>query len=100
MLQRRILLIGLVGLSVPFCIVKCLAHECIYTESRGRVGKAQPWRPAEGGGLDDILFNNLTSNLSVFQTDKCSRAPEYPRSEEHTSELQSRRHLVCRLLLE
>src|SRR2546422_3529761 len=27
-------------------------------------------------------------------------APHYPRSEEHTSELQSRLHLVCRLLLE
>src|SRR5258705_8448365 len=26
--------------------------------------------------------------------------PEIPRSEEHTSELQSLRHLVCRLLLE
>src|SRR2546422_8648816 len=26
--------------------------------------------------------------------------PEEPRSEEHTSELQSRLHLVCRLLLE
>src|SRR2546422_2690911 len=25
---------------------------------------------------------------------------EFPRSEEHTSELQSRLHLVCRLLLE
>src|SRR6202453_4718348 len=37
----------------------------------------------------------------------CPRTPESPahappsaRSEEHTSELQSRRHLVCRLLLE
>src|SRR2546422_4485273 len=28
------------------------------------------------------------------------RAPELRRSEEHTSELQSRLHLVCRLLLE
>src|SRR2546422_4202113 len=28
------------------------------------------------------------------------RGPEPPRSEEHTSELQSRLHLVCRLLLE
>src|SRR5690625_3954430 len=27
-------------------------------------------------------------------------ANRYPRSEEHTSELQSRGHLVCRLLLE
>src|SRR3712207_8698259 len=26
--------------------------------------------------------------------------PEIPRSEEHTSELQSRQYLVCRLLLE
>src|SRR5215510_16147208 len=26
--------------------------------------------------------------------------PRHPRSEEHTSELQSRGHLVCRLLLE
>src|SRR5690625_6191410 len=29
-----------------------------------------------------------------------SRLVSYPRSEEHTSELQSRGHLVCRLLLE
>src|SRR5215510_16502399 len=29
-----------------------------------------------------------------------SRAPAHSRSEEHTSELQSRGHLVCRLLLE
>src|SRR3712207_7351867 len=28
------------------------------------------------------------------------RGPEWPRSEEHTSELQSRQYLVCRLLLE
>src|SRR3712207_7253623 len=27
-------------------------------------------------------------------------APQKPRSEEHTSELQSRQYLVCRLLLE
>src|SRR5437870_12958543 len=31
---------------------------------------------------------------------KLDRAPRAPRSEEHTSELQSRGHLVCRLLLE
>src|SRR5690625_7129624 len=30
----------------------------------------------------------------------CSGAVTFPRSEEHTSELQSRGHLVCRLLLE
>src|SRR3712207_8366422 len=29
-----------------------------------------------------------------------SRCKHFPRSEEHTSELQSRQYLVCRLLLE
>src|ERR1039458_10127761 len=33
-----------------------------------------------------------------MQQRPCSR--RFPRSEEHTSELQSLRHLVCRLLLE
>src|SRR3712207_8914801 len=31
---------------------------------------------------------------------RCERAGERRRSEEHTSELQSRQYLVCRLLLE
>src|SRR5262245_62933883 len=34
----------------------------------------------------------------IFNTARCWLA--LPRSEEHTSELQSLRHLVCRLLLE
>src|SRR5687768_17777515 len=33
----------------------------------------------------------------IMETDACQRVS---RSEEHTSELQSRLHLVCRLLLE
>src|SRR5687768_18192656 len=32
--------------------------------------------------------------------DAAGAGPAYARSEEHTSELQSRLHLVCRLLLE
>src|SRR5690349_23721034 len=32
--------------------------------------------------------------------ERCREAPRDSRSEEHTSELQSRRDLVCRLLLE
>src|SRR4030043_2184668 len=41
--------------------------------------------------------------LSMIRVVCCSLAPcrrVQPRSEEHTSELQSRLHLVCRLLLE
>src|SRR5690554_7674611 len=44
-----------------------------HTGPQGRRGGGPPWRPP---------------------------LPKPPRSEEHTSELQSRPHLVCRLLLE
>src|SRR5205814_2669081 len=50
----------------------------------------------------DIFYNNCFKNgilpviLPVVQVDELFRC----RSEEHTSELQSLRHLVCRLLLE
>src|SRR2546422_9386982 len=36
----------------------------------------------------------------LLDADGASLARDRPRSEEHTSELQSRLHLVCRLLLE
>src|SRR5690606_41726542 len=38
------------------------------------------------------MLSHLTSNVRLF--------PSETRSEEHTSELQSRENLVCRLLLE
>src|SRR3712207_7925620 len=42
-----------------------------------------------------------TSALAVApETDKAAAVSVHPRSEEHTSELQSRQYLVCRLLLE
>src|SRR4030042_653817 len=40
------------------------------------------------------------SRLHLDGARRASSAPFRPRSEEHTSELQSRLHLVCRLLLE
>src|SRR5436305_10499758 len=40
-----------------------------------------------------------TSSVRLFGIDVCSSSSAV-RSEEHTSELQSRPHLVCRLLLE
>src|SRR3712207_8900691 len=36
----------------------------------------------------------------VFDDEDVHGTPKYNRSEEHTSELQSRQYLVCRLLLE
>src|SRR5690625_5341572 len=41
------------------------------------------WHKPDTGPLSDLIW-----------------APEIHRSEEHTSELQSRGHIVCRLLLE
>src|SRR3712207_8652971 len=40
------------------------------------------------------------SNSSVANVSIRMSAPPWSRSEEHTSELQSRQYLVCRLLLE
>src|SRR5690625_467869 len=47
--------------------------------------------------MDDTIKSRLNSNITTILNDW---AQEYGRSEEHTSELQSRGHLVCRLLLE
>src|SRR5436853_3864133 len=46
------------------------------------------------------LFRSRTTCTSWVARPPRSRSPYLPRSEEHTSELQSLRHLVCRLLLE
>src|SRR2546422_7554250 len=49
------------------------------------------------------LFRSILVDGSVAKPGFYAVAPEVPladRSEEHTSELQSRLHLVCRLLLE
>src|SRR5262245_62923684 len=76
-------------------------------QQRGSTGCAHPWRArhlvggiaAQGdkiwnlGGIDAIPRANLggADTRAVWRRS---------RSEEHTSELQSLRHLVCRLLLE
>src|SRR5690625_6978286 len=46
--------------------------------------------------------SNLNQNPSIehFSFEKNETLHDFYRSEEHTSELQSRGHLVCRLLLE
>src|SRR5690625_5854679 len=56
------------------------------------------------GSLDHIVANESGSGRVTGATDWSINAPESVmtqyRSEEHASELQSRGHLVCRLLLE
>src|ERR1035438_8171617 len=44
------------------------------------------------------VFSSLNPRSEVSQSDRVKLTNRYARSEEHTSELQSLRHLVCRLL--
>src|SRR3712207_8272702 len=63
-----------------------------------------PVRPLDPPGHDVLqaaedgaaLSGRLRHAVAVLALDR----PAAPRSEEHTSELQSRQYLVCRLLLE
>src|SRR3712207_7349678 len=63
----------------------------------GQVTRLSGWchRIRDHGG---VLFIDLRDHYGMTQ---CVADPDSPaRSEEHTSELQSRQYLVCRLLLE
>src|SRR3712207_2850098 len=53
---------------------------------RTKVGITKKWTDYEGREIDRSKLKNLSVNVRL-------------RSEEHTSELQSRQYLVCRLLL-
>src|SRR5947209_15402386 len=55
---------------------------------------ALPISSCEVSIQQSIQPRSRTNNASLCST------PKAPRSEEHTSELQSRQYLVCRLLLE
>src|SRR5437899_5202456 len=78
-------------------------HEAVLAGSRR--GAA---RSGSGGGPNQRSFaasaatSPTTAITGVGMSSESSRASSSsaPRSEEHTSELQSLRHLVCRLLLE
>src|SRR3712207_7956146 len=70
--------------------------------SRAERGRAGGLR----GGLHAALLAHLLDGLRTHGRRRRGRRPEPrrreagARSEEHTSELQSRQYLVCRLLLE
>src|SRR5689334_24254332 len=53
-----------------------------------------------GRGSDDTLFATAPGAVKFGQRRGRRVVDVIPRSEEHTSELQSQFHLVCRLLLE
>src|SRR3712207_8776178 len=55
---------------------------------------------AAGGPNRRSDGNHLRRSIAHVRRTECASQPGGARSEEHTSELQSRQYLVCRLLLE
>src|SRR5437899_9769152 len=56
----------------------------------------QPW--SRSSATSSTCSGHVAGSVSAASTTTC--CTDRSRSEEHTSELQSLRHLVCRLLLE
>src|SRR5690606_41568326 len=59
-------------------------------------GDGEDGRIKSAVGIGTLLEDGLGDTVRVSLTEE----PELERSEEHTSELQSRENIVCRLLLE
>src|SRR5438045_5523480 len=67
-------------------------------KTRGMGTILRKYQLSDGGALWLAVYEWLTPNERRIW--RKGIAPDKGRSEEHTSELQSLRHLVCRLLLE
>src|SRR5437868_3044727 len=72
-------------------------HETLWPETEGRDGLEQTFNELLAGKHGEY---KLTFDKDGRKTSEKIIKPAVPRSEEHTSELQSRFDLVCRLLLE
>src|SRR2546422_7003070 len=83
-----------------------LASETVWPADPSDEEIARVLMPAEGDALAVRQFKETGKNpynkepYAIEQGFRLARAVACTRSEEHTSELQSRLHLVCRLLLE
>src|SRR2546422_7428049 len=69
--------------------------------SRGdRRGRGRRVSPRQADGQHRLRSVVAETDDAGVRESRAARAAATARSEEHTSELQSRLHLVCRLLLE
>src|SRR3712207_8110622 len=69
--------------------------------SRPPTGESTPAPATATGRVGEERYAVMPAPASASASPPRSRRPgATPRSEEHTSELQSRQYLVCRLLLE
>src|SRR5690554_3175600 len=68
------------------------------TAARNHLAASLPTEPESHDGKANVRYCNASAITHCPGRERCALCG--PRSEEHTSELQSRPHLVCRLLLE
>src|SRR5699024_12016216 len=78
-----------------------LTSKPIYAKLSPNVTDIKPLAvTAENAGADGLTMVNTLVGMSLDLQSRSARLYRGKRSEEHTSELQSRFDLVCRLLLE
>src|SRR3712207_1830872 len=77
-----------------------VATDTCCSSQPGSDGSTAPARSRSTAASTAPLSGRLSQGTSVSGPASASRRASRPRSEEHTSELQSRHYLVCRLLLE
>src|SRR3712207_2199822 len=90
-------------LSCNYALKTCGMPERTYDEVRMFVGNGvkKLMERAVPNGLENPRFEEAYSLFRQYYLQhNLDHTHPYPRSEEHTSELQSRQYLVCRLLLE
>src|SRR5258708_24174108 len=101
---RRALFTG--GLTLPALVLGVSAWWSAWQGQRSQFGYSnalrQDYRPAESAGpaFARLAGLPLPPDIMMSLEALAMSLPHTERSEEHTSELQSPDHLVCRLLLE
>src|SRR5690625_6614502 len=73
---------------------------CIFNEDAKVYQKTNCTKPTVEDALAYAYMAENFFNLPSFYIEYSGQYGDIDRSEEHTSELQSRGHLVCRLLLD
>src|SRR5262245_64407789 len=85
-------------ISLHFCFFNDTATTEIYTLSLHDALPISSWLSVACSGL---MYSKVPTIWPTWvKSVRCVSGSAIARSEEHTSELQSLRHLVCRLLLE